>query len=117
MLARDLTTASANGNQTITAVVGESIVLNCPFKSYPAANFSWYFNKTTIFSNGKDVGHLPASVETTTQTDGSTAAILDKQNRRVKVLGYFDTTSFGWGNGLQLKSLLALKICDSRDLF
>ncbi|XP_063704517.1 uncharacterized protein LOC134833940 [Culicoides brevitarsis] len=41
MLERD----SISNNSHIVAMRGGSIVLNCPFKSYPAAKFSWYFNK------------------------------------------------------------------------
>lgn len=68
--------SSANSNQTIFAGIGESIVLNCPFRSHPEANFSWYVNQSTIFNN--EISDTPTDTQGVTSLD----------NRRVKVFGF-----------------------------
>uniref|UniRef100_W4VR48 Putative neural cell adhesion molecule l1 n=1 Tax=Corethrella appendiculata TaxID=1370023 RepID=W4VR48_9DIPT len=42
----------SSANNTIKISVGQPIVLNCPFQSYPKANVTWFFNKSQIEFDG-----------------------------------------------------------------
>uniref|UniRef100_A0A336MHG5 CSON015462 protein n=1 Tax=Culicoides sonorensis TaxID=179676 RepID=A0A336MHG5_CULSO len=102
MLERD--SISNNNSHNIVAIRGGSIILNCPFKSYPAAKFSWYLtNKTNeattttgtvtidntigklaptpIISTGSSLSHL--------KDNRRVKGLICKKNKNPKPLKYF----------------------------
>lgn len=90
MLERD---SISNNSHNNVAIKGGSIVLNCPFKSYPAAKFLWYFNKlneatttttpetTTTITSDNTPQIMPIRLVSTV-----TPTVQNKDNRRVKGL-------------------------------
>lgn len=75
-----ITSTTKAGNVTL-ATVGEAVVLNCPFKSYPSAQFTWFINKTT-----SDMGNkFPLKIAATAPLPGA-SGIQQKDIRRVKGL-------------------------------